>query len=308
MAIYLGSAGAIQLTRTAESSFRSLMDAADVNAGERRFSFDFPSGTFVTGDRLAIRRVNADGSASADPLDFVASSGWGDGQQHEDGTWFASVDPVGGIRLYRSWGDALAGSPSKAVALQAPGSDYWINVSLEKGSPHCIGQVAEYTFSTDRSTVDVTALGDAFEQRWSGLISGSGDLRCFWDWRPSACGDISDSEETAHYLHQLILRQQLGSEFKANLIIKSAGAQPANETLSSLAARAALFYEVTAVITGVAMAFTPDETIESKVEFVTTGPISLRYELPSAAMILQEDNSLILLEDGAGALAQEEVS
>ena len=99
MAVYLGSAGIIELTRTADRSFRSTMDPGDVNPSERRFSFDFPNGTFLTGDRLALRRVNADGTSSAQLLDFVAPSGWGDGQQHSDGTWYVHVDALGGIRL-----------------------------------------------------------------------------------------------------------------------------------------------------------------------------------------------------------------
>lgn len=305
MAIYLGSAGIIELTRTAEETFRSEMDPGDVNVSERRFSFDFPNGTFLTGDRLVVRRIKADGTPSTQPLDFVSAKGWSDGQQHSDGTWFANVDVLGGIRLYDSWAGALAGEAVKAIQLQTPGSTYPITVELAAGSSHCLGQIAEFSINTERSVVDVTTLGDAFAQQWSGLISGSGEIRCFWDWRPSQCGGVDNSQETAQYLHQLILRQQLGSEFKANLIVKRDGAAPLDDTLPGLASRTALFYAITAVVTNVGLAFSPDEPLQSTIEFVTTGEIALRYELPSAYLLLQEDGDKLFLQDGSGYVALE---
>jgi len=305
MAVYLGSAGIIELTRTADRSFRSTMDPGDVNPSERRFSFDFPNGTFLTGDRLALRRVNADGTSSAQLLDFVAPSGWGDGQQHSDGTWYVHVDALGGIRLYNTWQDALAGSPSAAIALQAPGASYTITAELADGVAHCLGQIADFSISTDRDVADVTSLGDAFRQQWSGLISGSGEIRCFWDWRPSRCGDVDGSQETAQYFHQLILRQQLGSEFKANLIIKRDGTVPLDDTLPQLASRTALFYAVTGVVTNVGLAFSPGEPLQSTIQFVTTGEIALRYELPSAYLLLQEDGGKLFLQDSTGYVALE---
>jgi hypothetical protein len=305
MAVYLGSAGIIELTRTAEGVFRSTMDAGDVNIVERRFSFDFPNGTFLTGDRLSLRRINTDGTPSAQPLDFVAANGWGDGQQHSDGTWYVHVDALGGIRLYQDWGAALAGSSGAAIVLQAPASSYPFTAELVNSSAHCLGQIAEFSVSTERDTADVTSLGDAFQQQWSGLISGSGEIRCFWDWRPSECGGVDGSQETAQYFHQLILRQQLGSEFKANLIIKRDGTTPLDDTLPSLASRTALFYAVTGVVTNVGLAFSPGEPLQSTIQFVTTGEIALRYELPSAYLLLQEDGDKLSLQDGAGFVALE---
>jgi len=298
MAVYLGSAGIIQLTRTSLEAFRSTMDPGDVDVGTRRFSFDFPNGTFVTGDRLAIARLNADGSLSDQPLDFA-------GTTFPDGVWFVSVDPLGGLRLYGSRGDALEGSLAKAVVLQVPASTYDIAVKLEDGVPHCLGQIASYTMSTERAAMDVTSLGDAFVEQVSGLISGGGNVRCFWDWRPSVCGGAGTEQEMPHYLHQLILRQQLGSEFKASLFIKQDGAGPINDDLPSLALRTALFYEVTGLITSVGLSFESAEALQSEIEFVTTGEIALRYQAPAADLILQEDRGRLELEDLTGYLAQE---
>jgi hypothetical protein len=298
MAVYLGSAGIIQLTRTSLEAFRSTMDPGDVDVAARRFSFDFPSGTFVTGDRLSIARVNADGTLSNQPLDFV-------GTTFPDGLWFVHVDPLGGIRLYTTWADALDGSLVKAVVLQVPASTYDIAVKLEDGVPHCLGQIASYTVSTERAAMDVTSLGDAFVEQVSGLISGGGNIRCFWDWRPSVCGGAGTEQEMPNYLHQLILRQQLGSEFKASLFIKQDGASPINDELPQLASRTALFYEVTGLITSVGLSFESAEALQSEIEFVTTGEIALRYQQPAANLILQEDRGRLVLEDQSGDLAQE---
>lgn len=306
MAIYWGSGGIIELTRIADGNFRSEMDAGDVNISERRFSFDFPSGTFLTGDRLVLTRVSADGTPSSSPLDFVSPDGWGDNQQHGDGAWYVNVDPLGGLRLYRSWDEALAGLPGNAVSLLAPSSSYSITAELEAGIAHCLGQVSQFSLLTERETVDVSVLGDAFARQWSGMISGRGEITAFWDWRPSTnCGQVTGQQEVAHYFHQLILRQQLGSEFKASLYLKRDGGRPLDEDLSGAPLRTALFYELTGVVTNVGIDFSPGEALSSKIEFVTTGPLLLRYSIPSAAFLLQENSDRIWLEDDSGFIALE---
>lgn len=140
MAVYLGSAGAVSLARVAEGTFYSVMDPGDVSVGENRFSFDFPNGTFITGDRLKIARLNADLSPSTQLLDFVDPSAWGDGQRHSDGSWYVHVDALGGLMLYHSWADALEGSPTKALVLTVPASSYKIGVGLESSSPTVSGR------------------------------------------------------------------------------------------------------------------------------------------------------------------------
>lgn len=300
MAIYLGSSGMVQLSRIGEGVFLSTMDPGDVNIFERRFSFDFPSGTFTSGDRLTISRLNADGTPSSGPLDFVS------GSSHSDGTWFVHVDTVGGLRLYDTWEKSLEGSRTQAIALAVPADTYRISVQLAATRPNCLGQVTDYTISTQRDAIDVTSLGDAFSERVSGLITGSGQITAFWDWRPSDCG--IGSVEVAQYYHQLVLRQQLGSEFEADLFIKQDGAEPINDDLSELAYRTAIYYKVRAIVTNVSMAFSPTEAIKSVIQFVTTGPIQLLYGIPSAFLILQEDGDKLKLEDESGFLAQEDVA
>jgi hypothetical protein len=303
MAVYLGSSGVVQLARSASGTFQSMLDPADVNKSEKRFSFDFPNGTFITGDRISIARLEPNGSLSGQPLDFVSAAGWGDGTVHSDGTWFVNVDPLGGLRLYYNWADALSGSKSRAIDLAVPLSTYLISATPVESAMNCIGQILDYELTTNRAAIDVTSLGDAFVQSVSGLISGGGSITCLWDWRPAICG--IGAVETAQYFHQLVLRQQLGSNFRANFFLKQENAGPIDEDLPGLASKTALYYDVQALITNVAIGCTPTGTMTSTIQFATTGAINLLYALPSAYLILQEDSARISTEDGSGFMAQE---
>jgi len=303
MAIYLGSAGYLTLQRSAEGQFQSTLDPDDVNAGASRFSFDFPSGTFVTGDHLVIRRLEANGSASTRPLDFVTAAGWANGSVQSDGSWYAHVDAIGGIRLYHSWADSLVGAQAKAIALRTPTASFPISVRVDDRDHRCLAQVSEFALSTERSALDVTALGDQFAQQISGIVSGSGRIQCYWDWAPAICQD-SDLEY-AQYLHQLILRQQVGSEFKAELVLKRRNEGPVDADLAPALHRTALFYDITGIITSVGISVAPDEPLASSIEFVTTGDIQLRYDVPAGDRILQENSDRISIEDETGWLLQE---
>lgn len=303
MAVYLGSSGYVTLQRAAEGQFYSELDAGDVNPGTSRFSFDFPQGTFITGDKLAIRRLDAGGGLSTSPLDFVDGSGWDIGAAQPDGAWYVHVDPIGGIRLYRTWADSLTGSQAKAIQLHAPSATYPISVAVDSQDSRCLAQIQEYTLSTERASLDVTSLGDTFAQNISGLISGSGTLNCLWDWAPALCRE--SGVEYVQYLHQLILRQQVGSEFKAELVLKRRNEQPLDADLDARSSGVALMYVVTGVVTAVGLSVTPDEPLESTIDFVTTGDIQMRYDVPSGDLILQENADRIFLEDGSSFLAQD---
>jgi hypothetical protein len=307
MAVYLGNGGLIQLQRSGLGEFRSELNVGDVDPATKRFSFDFPNGTFVTGDRIRLQRVAADGSSTTQPLDFVAASGWEDGLQHADGEWFVHVDAVGGLRLFKTWDAALQNKTPAAITLQAPSGSYPITASMASGAPaRCLGEVTSYELSTNRSAVDVTSLGDAFQQQVSGLISGGGSLDCFWDWQASDCSvrGITADVELAHYAHQLVLRQQLGSQFRGVFFLKRSGVTPITDELDAISTKAALFYAVDCLITNVGMAFEADQPIRSKISFVTTGEIQLLYTVPND-YLLQEDTDKINLETDDGKILLE---
>ena len=109
MAIWMGMDGGLRIERAATGPVYANITPADVDAGIDRFGLDKPvANLFITGDRVEIARVDADGNAVASSLDFVAAAGWPDNQRHSDGAWYVNVDLVGGIRLYDSWSKALA--------------------------------------------------------------------------------------------------------------------------------------------------------------------------------------------------------
>jgi hypothetical protein len=76
---------------------KSTIDAADVNATEKTFSFDFEHGQLITGDQIEI--TSTDGSA----LDFI------DSYTDSSVKKFIHVDELDGIRLYNSLLMRLAG-------------------------------------------------------------------------------------------------------------------------------------------------------------------------------------------------------
>lgn len=296
MAVYLGNAGLVSIQRSAGSSFTSTLDSADVNVAQKRFSFDFPNSTFITGDYLQITR---DGGEN---LDFIAADGFTPSGQAPTGAWYVNVDPLGGIRLFKTFGAAVNGDISEAITLLTPSTSYGITVSVAGAGYKTLGEVRSYEINTERTAIDVTSLGDPFVNLTSGLISGSGQISCFWDF-----GERNDNE-VAMYIHELILRQQIGSNFQAVLNIKQSGASSAS-TGPRERDTTGLFYLIDALVTNVGLEFTADSVIESQIEFVTTGEIKLRYSdggSIAGSLLLKEDSGSLDLESGTGRLLQDE--
>ena len=285
MAVYLGTIGLVELTRSSiDETFLSDVNPSDVNVSRNRFSFDFAEGQLLTGDQLEIKAT--DGGL----LDFVA--GWG----YPDGKWYIHVDEVGGIALYVEFQDAVNGEAANRVPLTLPSRDIPIEVKVADNVSRCLGQVTSYELNTARDAVDVTELGEEFHRQYATLISGNGTLNCFFDYRTDPCAldgtDISSIEEVV-YLHQLVLRQQLGSEFKARLSLVRAG--------SGQKVTDELWYEFDAVVTNVGVAFEPAQPVRSTINFVATGPITLKVGAPSIYLVQEQDaKSRIGLERSQG--------
>ena len=253
MTVYLGNAGNIELIRDSGDQITGTIAPANVNTEKDMFSFDFNSGTLVTGDFVEF--------SSASTLSFV--SGWA----YPKGNWFVSVDQLGGLRLYNTYSDAVAGTSNNRVALATPGSSIAITCTILNSVPRILGQIVRFELSTDREAVDTTGLGDEFRNQYSTLITGSGSIECIFDY--AVTGQI----EVAVYLHNLLLRQQFGSDFKANLyILREGQAQGAN------AANDSVWYEISGVMTQAAISCAAGDIIGSTFTFVTTGEIKLRVQ------------------------------
>ena len=253
MTVYLGNAGNIELIRDSGDEITGTIAPANVNTEKDMFSFNFNSGAFVTGDFVEFK--------STVTLSFI--SGWA----YPKGNFFVSVDQLGGLRLYNTYSDAVAGTSNNRVALATPGASIAITCTILNSVPRILGQIVRFELSTDREAVDTTSLNQEFRNQYSTLITGSGVIECIFDY--AVAGEI----EAAVYLHNLLLRNQFGSDFKANLYILSEGqAQGAN------AANDSVWYEISGVMTQAAISCAAGDIIGSTFTFVTTGRITLRVQ------------------------------
>lgn len=295
--VYLGDSGLIELKRTSNNApLLSRLDPDDVNVPRKRFSFDFDPDALITGDRIEI--ATADGST----LELVA------GHAFPDGSWYCHVDDAGGVRLYNSFGDALNGEETEALALMAPVAAQEITVTNKNTRFRCVAGMTQWSLTTNRDAIDLTTLGEDHRRFYSnGLMSGQGSLRCLWDYDRALCGDNSsgDRVELAHYFAQLVLRVRLGAEFQARFVLKSDTAGPVNARRGAGATAEALWWEANAIVTNVGMDFAPGTVLATQVEFVTTGPIHLRMgQLP--AYLLQENGNYLLQENGDRLLLEDD--
>ena len=253
MTVYLGNAGNIELIRDSGDVIAGIITPSNVAATKGMFSFDFSFGAFVTGDFVEF--------SSASTLSFIS------GYAYTRGNWFVNVDQLGGLRLYPTYSDAVAGTSNNRVALAVPGASIAVSCKILNSVPRILANIIRFELSTDREAVDTSSLGDEFRNQYSTLITGSGSIDCQFDYATAG------QTEIAVYLHNLLLRQQFGSDFKANLYILTEGqAQGVNASNDSV------WYEIQGVMTNAAIQCTAGDIIESKFTFVTTGEIKLRVQ------------------------------
>jgi hypothetical protein len=286
MSIYLGTFGEVELQRQFDGSdLRSTINPSDVNATEKRFSFDFEHGQLISGDQIEI--TSTDDSA----LDFISS------YTKTSVKKFINVDELDGIRLYDSFAHAVNGGTTNATALATPGDNIPIRVKVENAQRRLLAQCSGFELNTERETVDTTALSDEFRNRISTLMSGSGRMSCFWEYT----GDTEN--ELPNYLLELQLRTRVGSQFRARFYLKTTSHNPSGDSGTALQE---IWYEFTGVLTACAVQFSPSDAIQFTADFITTGQIEIRMNLESPPKLLQENSDDILLEQGTtDALMQE---
>lgn len=286
MAVYLGSAGFVEIRRDAnQQALTTRLDPADVNTDKRRFSVDFAAESLISGDQVEIR--TADGS------DLVLVDGH-DG--FPDWRGFIHVDDAGGIRLYNNFDLAITGDKSSALALETPSSAKDVLIKTTNIDYRCLASIKDYELTTSRDQVDTTVLGQEYKNQYeAGLISGQGSLNCFWKHEAGMCDQVSSNSEFPVYLAKLVLRLQQGSDFLGRFYIYWGGVQEAS-----------VWYEAQCIITNVAVTVAPTELVETSVQFVTSGPVTLKTGFPDFVYLTQENNDLILQEDGtSGILLQD---
>ena len=278
MSVYLGTYGQVELQRQFDGSeLRSTINPSDVNATQKRFSFDFEHGQLLSGDQIEI--TSTDGT----DLDFI------DSYAKTSVKKFIHVDELDGIRLYDSFAHAVNGGTTNATALATPANDLPIRVKVENAEYKVLAQVNGFELNTERETVDTTTLSDEFRNRISTLMSGSGRMSAFWEYTGNT------SQELPNYLVELSLRTRVGSQFKARFYIKRTTHNPGGVAAND---NDEVFYEFTGVLTGCAVQFAPDNSVQVQADFITTGSIELRMTLETESKALQETEDEIYLEQG----------
>lgn len=295
MTVYFGNAGRIELTRSSGAQLiEAVVNESDVTPALNGFSFNDlnDSSALVTGDLVEIKAT--DGRL----LEWLAPAAWDDNQQHRDIRAYVSINQAGMLRLYREFEEAI----NEVVTARLPmvafsGAPIQIVVSVENLVSRCIGQVTQFEFNSERNAVDVSQVGEEFRQVYSTAISGNGSLTAFFEYSAGLCEEAGT--ELPVYLHQLVVRQQLGAAFKAKLyvITRGSGKEQAHE----------IWYEFDAVITNCGLTVAPGEPMRSTINFLATGPINLRARFTSN-YLTQENDDRILQErlQGDGALEVEQ--
>ena len=285
MAIYFGSTGFIELKRDAlNSQIGTSLNPADVNTTKKRFSVENINGSLITGDQVEIETV--DGSN----LELLDSHSFPDLRK------YIHIDDMGGIKLYNTFGAALAGEVSDALTLTVPSSTKDILIRTRNTRFRPLAKVTEFEITTTRDTVDVSNLGEEFRRQYeNGLISGQGTIQTIWQHR-NFQNDTPDfvEPEFAVYLSQLLVRMQQGADFEGRFYIYNDPSQSTNS----------VWYQSMCVVTNVAINVPASGLIEARIEFITNGEIRLHNGVPPA-FLLQENTDKILQEDGDGILLED---
>ena len=128
------------------------IEPEDVNTDAKRFSFLGAQLGLITGDRIEIK------TASGADLELV------EGHDFPDWLGYIHVDAIGGIRLYDDFSTAIDGSRDNAIPLVAPSGVQEIEVLSRDNKFRCVAQVRDYEITTQRETIDVTALHQQYRK------------------------------------------------------------------------------------------------------------------------------------------------
>lgn len=278
MTVFAGHYGSIELKRIGGPFTLDLdIRAQDISAGRKRFALstkdgqDIPFSTITTGDRIRIATRDNRGL----PFRFyrnVANTQFIDDPGASVGPleFFANVDTMGAIRMYRTFADAIANPDQRylAIPLSKPtGSAPWpVTVNLLPGAFNTLGRVEGFTLATDRENIDITSLGDRYRGVSASAISGSGTVDCLFEFK-----NITGQEIPAA-LADLIQKVEIGSQFEGKFyLLAPSGRPPKGYSLGETA-----YYQVKAMITRSALTVQSDAIVECSFDFVTTGEFQFR--------------------------------
>ena len=280
MTVFLGDNGRIELRRKgSDQPIFSTVNAADIREDVYRFSLDFAHEQVITGDRLEITTQGGEDLTWID--DPAADNSF---------TRYAHVDEAGGIRLYDSFSEAIDAAKPNSIPLKKPATPQVCKFRVvNDGEERCLAKVKSYQITTARETIDTTNLGAFYRKQYeSGLIQGQGQIDCFWDKGDLCNDDDAGSSEFAATLARLCLRLVHGAAFHGWFYIYADEAERE---------RRAVWYECeTCIVTNVAVTVSPSEMVSATIDFITSGPITLREGYIPAFVELEQDEFKIGLE------------
>lgn len=289
--VYLGTHGGIQFrrSRNSQAAFATLTKD-DVNVGKRRFSFD-GSDMVITGDKIKITKLVEDPKVDDANLILV-----NDAAPQPSVERYAFKDMLGGLRLYDSFKKAVNGDQNDALPLATSTKAQKIKIKVDDKSDDWLGlaKITDWSFTTQRASIDKTILGDQFVQSYeAGLIQGQGTCTAIWDDKQQFCDDdtgspldnngsgfpsdgkprmpVTEKDEIANYFVQLCMRVTLGSKFLGRFFIKYGGDRDERNPNEL-----AVFWQADCIVTNVSMAFAPDQIVKTRIQFVTEGDFQLR--------------------------------
>lgn len=278
MTVFAGHYGSVNFKRIGSSeSIDCSINASDLDVPRKRFTLglqggiDIPFGTITTGDRVKIFTRDSRGL----PFRWYKNTA---NTTYEDDPgagilpleFFANVDRMGAIRMYRNFADALSNPGVRYLAIplsKTSGSASWSTViNLLPGSFNELGQVQGFQITTDRDSIDTTALGNKYKQFSASAISGSGSVDCLFDFK-----NLS-GEEIPLALSQLIQKIEVGSKFSGRFYLLEPGSpQPPGYGLTE-----GVYYEVEGMLTSSALTVRADQIAECSFDFITSGEFALR--------------------------------
>lgn len=277
MTFFVGNAGNIRLRRNSGEITGEVLPA-DVVTSLNRVGFDGSTDNLLTGDRIRLSTDDPRG------LLFFPKNTWIDNTAdiyHPSISAFVNINAAGGLRFFRSFAQAVNNVRAYELPVQAfSGDPLPISIQVSDVSENVLGNVSGFRFSTDRDAIDTTTLDDRFKRMYNaGLISGSGSIDCFFDYKTTGV------KETSLLLIQLIHRVEIGSGIDLLLNLTDPSNKPSATNV---------YYEFSAVITKSAIEVNADKLITAAVDFVTTGEIHLLVGTPPGYRLNEDGNTITL--------------
>jgi hypothetical protein len=291
MTVFAGHYGQVELKRVGGGgSINARISPANLLVSRKRINIgdpdgiDLPNGTITTGDRIRLTTSDSRGLplrlyTNAANTTYIDNPGAGVLPIE----FFANVDAMGAIRMYRSFSDAINNPgvrflavPLSVSALAAP---WQVDMSIVEGGFHKLGQVKGFTFSTDRDSTEITSLGERFKNFAQSGISGSGTVDCLFSFK-----NLND-EEIPLALCELVQKIEAGAKFAGKFYLL----EPRVQQIPGYATNEGVWYEVNGIMTRAGITVQSDQIVECSFDFISAGAFALKSGVTPVEITTEAD-------------------